>query len=196
MPNPQQTPDEVVALPTPPNTPGSYVTSKTDPSTLIQVGRSHAQVLASNLKSMMPVLIAYGYARDDLENLIEDCVGLVCRSERVGLLLMDSCLVPDLPSTRDYSQCTLPKSDKGIGQVGREEFGDSDIGHGQSTFQNYRGRRSSIYITALNHISIRHSFGLQGRISCMYAKRIEHSLRGKACSKHCMYSYSLSTLRH
>lgn len=35
---------------------------------------------------MMPVLIAYGYARDDLENLIEDCVGLVCHSERVGIV--------------------------------------------------------------------------------------------------------------
>jgi hypothetical protein len=26
----------------------------------------------------MPVLMAYGYSRDDLEMLVEDCVSLVC----------------------------------------------------------------------------------------------------------------------
>jgi hypothetical protein len=115
-PYPQQTPDEVVALPTPPNTPGSYVTSKTDPSTLIQVGRSHAQVLASNMKSVMPVLMAYGYARDDLETLVEDCVTLVCRLLCVAVRrsLMVSCRVLGLLSIRGYLQFTLPRADKGI----------------------------------------------------------------------------------
>jgi hypothetical protein len=65
-------------FPSPPNTPGSYVTSKSDPSTLIQIGSLHSQVLASNMRSMMPVLMAYGYSRDDLEMLVEDCVSLVC----------------------------------------------------------------------------------------------------------------------
>lgn len=74
-------PNEVPAypLPSPPDTPGSYVTSKSDPSTLIQVGSLHSQVLASNMRSMMPVLMAYGYSRDDLETLVEDCVSLVRR---------------------------------------------------------------------------------------------------------------------
>lgn len=63
---------------------------------------------------MMPVLIAYGYARDDLENLVEDCVGLVCRPERVGLLLMNSCRVLVLPSIKGCLQSTLPRSDNDI----------------------------------------------------------------------------------
>ena len=82
---------------------------------------------------MMPVLIAHGYARDDLENLVEDCVGLVCRSERVGLLLMDSCRVLVLPSIKGYSQFTLQRSDKDIHQMGEEEgeLWDTGLGHGQ-----------------------------------------------------------------
>jgi len=81
---------------------------------------------------MMPVLIAYGYARDDLEDLVEDCVGLVCRSERVGLLLMCSCRVLVLPSIKGCLQFTLRRSDEDIDQMEeKEELWDTGIGHGQ-----------------------------------------------------------------
>jgi hypothetical protein len=78
---PQLDPDEVAAhpFPSPPDTPGSYCSAKTDPSTLIYAGRLHAQVLAANMRSMMPVLMAYGYGQEDLESLIEDCVNMVSR---------------------------------------------------------------------------------------------------------------------
>jgi hypothetical protein len=77
--HPQLDPDVVAAFPfpSPPDTPGSYISTKTDPSTLIYAGRLHAQVLAANMRSMMPVLMAYGYGQDDLELLVEDCVNLV-----------------------------------------------------------------------------------------------------------------------
>jgi hypothetical protein len=64
---------------------------------------------------MMPVLMAYGYARDDLETLIEDCVTLVCHFDWwVWMWLMYSCLVLGLLSTRGYLPYTLPRLDKGI----------------------------------------------------------------------------------
>jgi len=77
--HPQLDPDAVAAFPfpSPPDTPGSDTSTKTDPSTLIYAGRLHAQVLAANMRSMMPVLMAYGYGQEDLELLVEDCVSLV-----------------------------------------------------------------------------------------------------------------------
>jgi hypothetical protein len=80
--HPQLDPDVVAAFPfpSPPDTPGSYTSTKTDPFTLIYAGRLHAQVLAANMRSMVPVLMAYGYGQDDLELLVEDCVSLVSAS--------------------------------------------------------------------------------------------------------------------
>ena len=36
----------------------------------------------------MPVLIAYGYSRDDLEMLVEDCVALVRLALKSGLMVV------------------------------------------------------------------------------------------------------------
>jgi len=36
----------------------------------------------------MPVLMAYGYSRDDLEMLVEDCVALVRRPLGSGLIVV------------------------------------------------------------------------------------------------------------
>ena len=36
----------------------------------------------------MPVLIAYGYSRDDLEMLVEDCVALVRPESGSGLIVV------------------------------------------------------------------------------------------------------------
>jgi hypothetical protein len=51
----------------------------------------------------MPVLMSYGYAQDDLETLIGDCVNLVS-SRRIRVRLMKSCRVLDL---RSISVCLL-----------------------------------------------------------------------------------------
>lgn len=39
----------------------------------MKAGHLHSQVIAANMRSMMPVLLQHGYGTDDLETLLETC---------------------------------------------------------------------------------------------------------------------------